>query len=335
MKIDFVLLWNDNLDSEWQENYRKYSVPHEGNIPARFRDWGWLRYWFRGVEKYAPWVNKIFIVSACNPPTWLNTENEKIVWVKHEDFIPKEFLPTFNSRTIEFHLHHIKGLSEHFVNFNDDMFLNAPVSPEYYFKNNLPCDITLECLFLGSRYSKGQWENSITEFCNIGVLNAHFNRREVIKGNLKRWYGSYLPLSSWVKAFLLYKQCRFFNFCTPHFETPLLKSIFSEIWNAEPDMLRNSCSRFRQNLSVNIYLMRFWQLASNRFTPDNKRSKGFYSEITSKTIDKICDEIVSGNKISVCFNDSIRCSDEMYIQARPQILKAFMKKHPNPCIFEK
>ena len=52
--------------------------------------------------------------------------------------MPKEILPTFNSCAIELHLHRIKGLSEQFVYFNDDMVLNAPVTPDYYFKDGLP-----------------------------------------------------------------------------------------------------------------------------------------------------------------------------------------------------
>ena len=60
--------------------------------------------------------------------------------VKHEDYIPEEFLPTFQSRTIDMNFHRIKDLSEHFVYFNDDMFLINPTTKEDFFVNGLPCD---------------------------------------------------------------------------------------------------------------------------------------------------------------------------------------------------
>lgn len=100
-----------------------------------------LRYWFRGVEKFAPWVNKIFFVTYGHMPKWLNIDHPKLVVVKHEDFIPSQYLPTFNSQLIEFNFCYIKDLSERFVYFNDDMFLLNDVSPERFFKDGLPCDL--------------------------------------------------------------------------------------------------------------------------------------------------------------------------------------------------
>ncbi|MDE6836161.1 MAG: Stealth CR1 domain-containing protein, partial [Muribaculaceae bacterium] len=55
-KIDFVLIWVDDNDLVWQDSLRKYTQLESGDArPVRFRDWGTLRYWFRGVEKFAPW----------------------------------------------------------------------------------------------------------------------------------------------------------------------------------------------------------------------------------------------------------------------------------------
>lgn len=65
-KIDFVIPWVDGSDINWLKEKEKYWVS-EGNTPfldgnesARFRDWDILRYWFRAVEKFTPWVNQIF-----------------------------------------------------------------------------------------------------------------------------------------------------------------------------------------------------------------------------------------------------------------------------------
>ena len=61
--IDFVITWVDGNDPKWREEYRKYKDVDEEDFDVRFRDWETLKYWFRGVEKYAPWVNKIYIVN--------------------------------------------------------------------------------------------------------------------------------------------------------------------------------------------------------------------------------------------------------------------------------
>ncbi len=127
-KIDFVLLWVDGNDSVWQQQKNLYlsqeiSVPlGDANGNCRFRDHGLLRYWFRSVERFAPWVNKVFFVTCGQKPEWLDESYSKLCLVNHKDFIPAEYLPTFHSNTIELNLHRIDTLSEHFVLFNDDMF---------------------------------------------------------------------------------------------------------------------------------------------------------------------------------------------------------------------
>lgn len=83
-----------------------------------------LKYSLRSVELYAPWVNKIFILmNKKKYPSWIR-ENDKIVVVEHLDTFPsKEYLPNFNSNAIETTIANIKGLSEHYIYFNDDIFL--------------------------------------------------------------------------------------------------------------------------------------------------------------------------------------------------------------------
>src|SRR5690625_2850108 len=103
-KIDFVITWVDGNDKVWKrekDKYRPNKTEDDRNI--RYRNWDNLKYWFRGVERFAPWINKIHFVTWGHVPTWLNISHPKIKIVKHSDFIPKEYLPTFNSRVIELH----------------------------------------------------------------------------------------------------------------------------------------------------------------------------------------------------------------------------------------
>ncbi|MDR1950827.1 MAG: Stealth CR1 domain-containing protein, partial [Bacteroidales bacterium] len=117
MKIDFVVTWVDMDDPKWKQNFEKFAGKidntNNGTSEARFRDYGFLKYWFRGVEKFAPWVNKIHFVTCGQKPDWLDTNNPKINLVNHEDYIPTQFLPCFNSTVLEHYMHKIPNLSEH------------------------------------------------------------------------------------------------------------------------------------------------------------------------------------------------------------------------------
>lgn len=89
MEIDFVITWVNMDDPEWQKEFAKYSgktVTEKNSVTdARFRDYGFLKYWFRGVEKFAPWVRKIHFITSGQKPDWLDAENPKINLVSHKD----------------------------------------------------------------------------------------------------------------------------------------------------------------------------------------------------------------------------------------------------------
>ena len=142
LPIDIVVTWVDGSDPAWRAKKEKYTGVKvcEGNTEVRYRDWDTLRYWFRGVEKYAPWVRYVWFVTDGQKPEWLNIDHPKLKWVKHSDFVPGEYLPTFNANTIEWNLHRIEGLAEQFVYFNDDVFMIRETKPEDFFVNSFPCD---------------------------------------------------------------------------------------------------------------------------------------------------------------------------------------------------
>ena len=138
-KIDFVIPWVDGRDPEWQR--RKAACTGEAlsdGREERYRDWDVMRYWFRAVETYTPWVNRIFFICDQKPPEWLNTGHAQLRVIRHEDYIPTSYLPTFSSHPIEHNLHRIPGLSEKFVYFNDDMFLLQPLESSFFFSERAP-----------------------------------------------------------------------------------------------------------------------------------------------------------------------------------------------------
>ena len=91
----FLILWFINVSAIVESWLNKYLQIKGDSRENRFRDCDNLQYVFRGIEKYVPWANKIYFITWGHVPGWLNTDNDKIVIVKHEDFIPKEYLPTF------------------------------------------------------------------------------------------------------------------------------------------------------------------------------------------------------------------------------------------------
>ncbi|WP_417161598.1 Stealth CR1 domain-containing protein, partial [Streptococcus sp.] len=66
--IDFVVTWVDGSDPNWRAKKSKYDstfTTSENNMNSdkAYREWGTFKYWFRGVEKFAPWVNKVYLVT--------------------------------------------------------------------------------------------------------------------------------------------------------------------------------------------------------------------------------------------------------------------------------
>lgn len=336
VKIDFVVTWLDSSDPEWQKLYeyhKSYSKGDKSN--ARFRDMDFFQYWFRAVERYAPWVHKVFLVTNGKFPDWINQDNPKLVLVKHEDYIPKECLPTFNSCTIELNLNRIKELSEHFVYFNDDVLLNGPVTPDYYFKNGLPCDFNKETCFNVPIYThKEKFSIYMSMLADIGIINAHFNRWATVCQSPRRWFGLHLGLKGLVMSSILLKQRLFVGFSNYHTELAFLKSTFDEVWEKEPVFLLSSCTRFREEVIANPYIFRYWQLAKNLFYPRKKRFATFHLS-ERKVIDDIEKTLHNTNIASVCLNDTPFCQNDDFDFIKKNITKMLQKKYPEKSTFEK
>ena len=270
MDIDFVITWVDMNDPKWQADFSKYSGRKEntknGVSEARFRDNGFLRYWFRGVEKFAPWVRRIHFVTSGQKPEWLDESNPKINLVNHKDYIPEEFLPTYNSVVIERYIHRIPGLADHFVYFNDDFYIINTIAPTRFFRNGMPCDIAA---FLYNP-SWSQWYKRIKN--NLKIINRHFDKREVMRRDRDKWFHkSYGSKARW--NYLLKPYGKFITLRTPHNAQPYLKSTFEEVWAvAGKELTETSVNRFRALNDLTPELFRTWQICRGNFEPYNTYS---------------------------------------------------------------
>ena len=330
-KIDFVITWVDGNDPVWQKVHSHYAALVDkdvDNSSARFRDWDTLRYWFRGVENFAPWVNKIFFVTWGHLPDWLDINHPKLQIIKHSAFIPAEYLPTFNSNVIEFYFHHIKGLSEQFVYFNDDFFLINDVAPERFFRNRLPCDIGGMTFNLHS----GMFGASV--LLAKTLVNNHFNKTEVVRENPSKWFNLKYMKASFINILcLLIKKNEFVGFANPHLPQGFLKNTFEDVWkNCKEDLIRTSRNRFRDYGDVGFWLIRYWQLASNNFSPINPYKDGTYYLVNDNNISEIVDCIRLQKKRMICLNDSEEISD--FEETKNRIIEAFDMILPKKSSFE-
>ncbi len=136
--IDAVFTWVDGSDPAWlaaknaQLRSRGLPVPADADNAARFRDNGELRYALRSLARFAPWIRTVHLVTAGQKPAWLNTDTVHLV--NHAEIFPDSaLLPVFSTRPIEFCVHRVPGLAEHFLYFNDDFMLGRAVTPADFF----------------------------------------------------------------------------------------------------------------------------------------------------------------------------------------------------------
>lgn len=333
MDIDFVILWVDGNDSAWQAEKIKYQRGKidENNSVNRYRDWEILPYWFRAVEKFAPWVRKIHFVTWGHVPTFLNLNTPKLHIVRHDEFIPKEYLPTFSSHVIEMNIHRIPGLTEHFVYFNDDMFLLRAFKEEEFFRNGLPCtyggEVPIELIG-----NIGTWQHAAVN--DLGIVNAHFSKKDSVFKYGKKYKDRSYRWKDNLRTMMLEKLYPnyFTGFKNLHAPAAYLKTTFQEVWNAEPEKLGSTCShRFRNSDDVNQWVVLWWQIASGQFTPsviDN-----FVAPVTDETIEEMCNIIIQRKHDYICINDPD--GDVEFEMLATRLKEAFDRVFPKKSSFER
>jgi len=332
-KIDFVITWVDGNDPEWQKQKDKYreKITNEksnnkiDDRKERYRDIDCLKYWFRGIEKFAPWVNKIYFITCGQKPEWLNEKNPKIVLINHSDYMDKQDLPTFNSDAIECKMHKIKGLSEKFVYFNDDVFIVNKVYKQDFFKNNKPCD----SMVLKPIEISGNNTFHRKNIINIELINKYFNYSNFKKNNFSKII-SLKQGKHIFKSLSAMGNKTFVGFRNSHICIPYLKSTFKEVWKKEPDYLNyvSSC-KFRKDDYGNHWLFEYWQFATGNFD-QRKVNFGKFLKMGEKEVSKC----IEGKKYKIlCINDNYNLDN--FDEIKNNIIKSFEKKFPKKSSFEK
>ena len=328
--IDFVVLWVDCNDAQWQKEKRKYSgEPNVDNSVIRYQDWENLKYWFRSVEKYAPWVNRVHLVTNGQVPEWINTECTKLNLVKHSDYMPSMALPTFNSSAIEVGVCDIPGLAEYFVYFNDDVFITADVSEKYFFQNDVPVDMA------GFICAPRVNEENVFSYLmknNNDIIFSHFSKKEIVVKGLLRWFRLWYG-KTFLRS-LIYAFCgERVGFVIPHLSTPYTKTDFKKVWDTEEEALRKTQhNRFRSKTDVTHYLFRNWRMCLGDFVP--RKSKGKYFSVeNADDAKKIASVIINNKYPEICINE--QCSGEAFEEVKKIVNAAFEQKLPKKSMFER
>ena len=334
--IDIVIPWVDGNDPAWIKEKREYMEKvfpdMKANSHIRYQNWDNLQYWFRSVEKYMPWVNKIFFVTWGHVPEFLNTEHPKIRVIKHTDYIPEAYLPTFNSGTIEMNYHRIEELSENFILFNDDFFVIRPIAEKHYFKNDMVCDEAVESPIIPVSKDAGYRHFCMMQMNDVNVINRHFNKRDVQKQNFWKWfwpgYGEVLK-----RNIGLHYWYNFVGFRDHHMPCPIKKSTLKNLWEVETEALDiSSRNQFRNGESdINHYLIRYWQLCTGEFCP--RKSTGKYFAVNMQNYKEVADAIRKQKWHTVVLNEN--CTPEEFEIIKAEINAAFDEILPDKSSFEK
>lgn len=326
-KIDFVLLWVDGNDPVWRQEREKYAAKaSDDNREIRFRDWDNLQYIFRGIEKYAPWVHKVHFVTWGHLPNWLNVKHPKLRIVNHKDFMDEKYLPCFNSEAIESCIYKIRGLSEHFVYFNDDCFLLRPMRKRDFFVNGLPCDsavLNVHCCEIEN--------GTLAHFLDIGVINRYFKMRDVIKNNKLKWFSLKYGFNVLRNLYLL--PCpRFPGILMQHLPQSFNKSTFYEVWEKEPELLDMTCkNKFRNLLSTNQYIFKEWQIAKGEFMP---RSLNIGITLGGKEDINYGCEVIEKQKFKMLSYNEGEMTENEFEYVKYRLIESFEKIFPEKSLFE-
>ena len=292
--MDIVIAYVDGQDPVWQKDYEKYM-----NAPVlakRFRDWGTLPYLFRGIQYRMPFIENVFLVVSheSQVPEWVNRDSVKVVL--HKDFIPEEYLPTFNSTTIGLFMHRIPGLSEQYLYFNDDIFPVGDCRPEDYFRNGK--------VVIGIS----------THIFVTGMYKHHVKRSNQLARE---------ALGKFRTPFFIRPQ---------HSCIPMLKSECEKVFIEQEEQIRKSISRIRSNDNLNMSLYMSYLFYQGKVV--SKRIPCKHVSMAAVSPSGIGSYITSPSKSFVCIND-VSMSEEKFYEFKNALMEAFNLRFPVKSRFER
>jgi hypothetical protein len=308
--IDMVFSWVDGSDPEFQARraaQMSQVVVGEGDdAEARIRQIDELKFALRSVNMFAPWIRRIFIATDSVPPPWLADHPMITIVPAEEHFSDRAALPTYNSHAVESQLHHIPGLSEHFLYSNDDMFFGRPLKATMFFS---PGGVTR---FIEAKTRIGLGVNDPTR---SGFENAARVNRQ-----------------------LLFE--RFGQVITRHLEhtaVPLRKSVLIKMEREFPEeFARTQASAFRSgtDISVTNSFYHYYALMTGRAVQQEKAKVRYVNTTTREGLGLLPELRKRRGYDFFCLNDS--SFPEVSAAERAETVVNFLERYfPIPAPWEK
>ncbi|ALH95207.1 Stealth CR1 domain-containing protein [Acinetobacter equi] len=174
--IDVVITWVDGSDQNLQKKRQQYltdDAASDATSSTRFASNDEIYFAIASVLKYMPQSGKVYLVTDQQEPEFLSRfveENicsaDKIQVIDHQVLFKgyDEYLPTFNSLTIEALLWNIPNLSSEFIYLNDDVFFNGIVKSSDCFENDqvMVYGHWEKTALIKAKYKFRKWMNTIS-----------------------------------------------------------------------------------------------------------------------------------------------------------------------------
>jgi hypothetical protein len=310
--IDVVYTWVDSDDPRWIVKKSIFSTGasfSSGDNPYRYLSRDELKYSIRSLERFAPWVRNIYIVTDEQTPNWLEKIDDKIKVIDHREIFPDHsVLPVFNSHAIESCLHRIEGLSEFFIYFNDDVFLGRAVEPSHFFdETGASLMYISQASFIDPSIPVGQ---------QVPTDVAAYN----MQGLIIRDYG-FTPTRKMMH--------------TPH---PLRKSVMEEIcirYHDEVDATRRAKVRSKTDLAIPSMFYPYYAWATGRAILRESGSTSYRYFDTGKSDFKAAVAAIS-KQAPHFFCANVTYHEEVAADEQARLLEAMFKRlYPNKSRFEK
>ncbi|MEQ5434101.1 Stealth CR1 domain-containing protein [Providencia huaxiensis] len=333
--IDVIILWVDSNDPVWINNYNYYS-PNKKLEDKRFKDWGTIKYVFRGIEKFLPWVRKIHFVTCGQRPKWMIEKHSKIQFVNHDDIFPdRNILPVFNSSAIELNFNRIPDLAEKFIYFNDDTLVLKKTPTTRFFRENLPVDFLIETLpkngWLYKKIRKpDNWNNMINN--SISLINKT-NPKRKLNNKKKVLFSKNYKLSQIIINLLAQSYPIYTGFKHYHHPQAYLKKTIESVNDKySKDVLETIATRFRSEKNISQAIYRYYHLSRGEFYPSYYNDHSCINIKSLKTA-LICKEKIKTKRF-VCVNDSISVEHPDYDECKNIIINAIDEILPEISSFE-
>jgi hypothetical protein len=184
--IDLVVTWVDGSDSMVRALKEEYAIKHHikpdsaAVAPYRMVNTDELRYLLRSVERFAPWLRRVYILTSHHQrPRWLVDSHPRIRVVNDtEVFTDVTDLPSFNSHAFECHIHRLPDLAPRYLYACDDMFFGDHVKPsDFYRKRDGSPRVFTTGIAAPTAAAQGETFHEKAWFNNYRLLRARFGSR--------------------------------------------------------------------------------------------------------------------------------------------------------------